>query len=199
MLVKMSEDFAEKAQLSLSSIMVVLKEVFAKYEQPGTLEDLQKVSGGPVMMPIVQFEPHRIHLKNNSIKNTHCEARFVVYSKRPDETIPAEKEGDAPTIKKAPPCARFIHAERCISSREEMFKKVPGPVLNASFDHDGECTLEQLLVTLGAIPADKVSFFYTPCTCEGVITHSLAVVHEFLKEDEVEAVFTTYFSINVSK
>lgn len=177
------EDLAQETSVCLSSIMVVLRELFLKYEQPTKLEDAQKVSTGQVIMPIVVFEPRRLRLKNNSIKNTFCHARFSVYSKRPGES----KE-----------CLRYVLPERC-GEREAVLKKIPPSIRDAHFDEDGELSLERLLCTLDGIKADKVTYFYSPCTCEGAITHALAAVHEFHADEDVTCVMTSYFSISVSK
>jgi hypothetical protein len=210
--IKLSEEMPEEANVSLSSIIVVLKELFDKYTQATTIADAEKVSDGPspVILPIVAFKPRRIKLKNNGIKNTFCEARLVAYSRAMTEeeyrTAREQeiKEGGKPKDElpisfRELPCARFIHEYRCCEDLNELFKQVPVAVRHAYFDEDDEHTVERVLAALGGVKSDKVSYFYNPCTCEGVITHSLAVIHEFGSIDNPWLIVTSYFSINVSK
>lgn len=197
MLIKLDPSLPESTNISLTAAFVVLKEVFGKYEQLATLKQAEEVSKGPVVMPIVAFAPRRVKLKNNGIKNTFCEARFAVYSKRPDETIPPKEEGEKPTIKTFE-CLRYIHGHRT-GERETTLKSMPAPVRDAHFDEDGILTIGNLVDQLGGVPADKISFFYNPVTCEGVVTHCVAVVHEFGPTEDPQVVITSYLSINISK
>lgn len=180
---KIMSGFAEEANIGITAIAVVLNEVFKKYEQPVSLEEVEKISPGQLILPIMAYEHRRIHLKTKAIKNTFCEARFIAYSKQPD-------------AKQA--CSRFIFAEKCVT-REAAIDAMAVPIRDAHFDKEGEETIVDLISRLGGIKSDKVSYFYCPVTCEGVITHAIAVVHEFGPEGDPFCVATAYFSISVGK
>lgn len=181
--IKIMDGFPEEANRSIAAIAVILNEVFEKYTQPSILEEVESITPGQIVLPIMTYDRKRIHLKTTAIKNTFCEARFVVYSKQPDGPQP---------------CSRFVFAEKC-TDQEAMLKEMVASIRDAHFDKEGEHTLADLIITLGGIASDKASYFYNALTCEGVITHSIAVVHEFGKEGDPFCIATVYFSISVGK
>lgn len=176
-------DFKEVANVGISEIAVILNDLFGKYEQINTLEEAEKVCQGQVVMPIMAFGPLQIHLKTKAIKNTYLVGRFSVYSKQPEN----QKE-----------CLRFILKERCVS-REEVLEKILPAVRDASFEKDGDETIADIITKLGTIKSDKVSYFYNPVTCEGLVSHCIAVIHEFGEADKPYCVATAYFKIDVNK
>lgn len=176
-------DFNEVANVGIAEIAVVLNNLFGKYEQVDTLEEVEKVCQGPVIMPIMAFGPLLIHLKTKAIKNTHLVGRFSVYSKKPEE----EKE-----------CLRFILKERCIS-KEEMLENILPAVRDATFVKDGDETLADFLIKVGSIKSDNVSYFHNTVTCEGLVSHCIAVIHEYGEKNNPFCTATAYFRIDVNK
>lgn len=175
--------FPEAANISITTIAVVLNELFGKYTQFNSLEETEEVSTGQLTLPLLAFEQVRLYLKSTSIKNTYLVGRLSVYSKQPED----EK-----------PCNRFILEHRC-KSLEEILKLIPAPIKDATFIKDGDITLMDILLKLSGIPGDKISYFYSLNNCEGVNTHCLAVVHEFGKENDPLCVVTSYFKVDVTK
>lgn len=169
--------------MGIAEIAVILNNLFGKYEQVDTLEEVEKVCQGPVIMPIMAFGPLQIHLKTKAIRNTSLVGRFSVFSKKPED-------------KKK--CLRFILKERYIS-REEVLEKILPAVRDATFVKDGDETLGDVLTKLGSIKADKVSYFYNPIACEGLVSHCIAVIHEFGEENNPYCVATTYLKVDVNK
>ncbi len=171
------------ANLAISAMAVLLNELFGGYEQPISLEDAEKVSTGQVILPIVAYGPKAIQLKTTAIKNTFCNARLAVYSKQPDN------------LKQ---CLRFINKEREIT-KQQLIDNIPTSVREAHFDFEGIYALINVLSSLEGIKSDRVSFFYNPCPGEGIVTHCVAVIHEFGEEGNPFCVATTYFSIEIGK
>jgi hypothetical protein len=183
MKIKIQEGFPEMANLGISTIAVVLNELFGKYDQYTEPEEAEKVSTGLISMPIVAYEPRRINLKTTAIKNTHLDARFAVYSKKEEET----KE-----------CLRFILKKRHIT-KEEFLKQLPAMIQQGALDTEGQYQFIDFIHKLSGIPADNIQYFYNPVTCEGYVMHCMAIIHEFGKEDNVYCTATTYMSIQVNK
>ena len=175
--------FQEVAYVGISEIAVILNDLFGGYEQVTALEEAQEVCQGQVVMPIMAFGPLQILLRTKAIKNTNLIGRFSVYSKKPEDT----KE-----------CLRFILKERYVS-REEMLLDMLPAVRDAVFTKDSDETLGDLLTKIGSIKSDKVSYFYNPVTCEGFVSHCMAVIHEFGEEGSPYCVCTSYFKVDVSK
>lgn len=179
--------FPAAANIGLTSIAIVLNDLFKKYEQPTSLLDACKVSKGFFVLPFLVFQEKRIHLKGTSSKKvTKCSARLIAYSKKPDINDKAEDE-----------CLRFIHANRCYD-KEEIFKQIPNQIREAHFDEDGEATITRLLDALGGIKADKVSYYYSACVCDGAASYRIAVVHDF-GTDKPYCTVTSYIVINGEK
>ncbi|BAW19280.1 hypothetical protein [Ralstonia phage RP31] len=179
--IKIDPAFPEVANIGLTSIAVVLNDLFKKYEQTSSLEDAIAVSHGLFALPFLKYQEKRIHLKGSSSKKvTYCSARLVAYSKKPDD----ERE-----------CLRFLHAHRCVE-KEEVLKQIPALVREAHFDADGEITFHQLLDTLSGIKADKINYHYSSCTCEGSTSYRIGVVHEFGPEGNPYCTVTCYFVID---
>lgn len=181
--IKILSDFTESANVGIAEIAVILNNLFGKYEQVDTLEEVEKVCQGPVIMPIMAFGPLQILLRTKAIKNTNLVGRFAVYSKKPED----QKE-----------CLRFILKERYVP-REEMLLDMLPAVRDATFKHDSDETIGDVLTKIGSIKSDKVSYYYNPFTCEGFVSHCMAVIHEFGEEDNPHCVCTSYFKVDVSK
>lgn len=181
--IKIEEGFPEVANLGISTIAVVLNDLFKEYGQSDEPKDAVKVSTGLVSMPIVAYLPSRLNLKTTAIKNTHLDGRFSVYSKQEDD---------------ARPCGRFILEKRHIT-KEEFLKQIPKMVLEASFNHEPDFHLVDLIQKLDGIYADQTNFFYNLVTCEGYVMHCMAIIHEYGKKDNPYCVGTTYLSIQVNK
>lgn len=169
--------------MGIAEIAVILNNLFGKYEQVDALEEVEKVCQGPVVMPIMAFGPLQILLRTKAIKNTNLIGRFSVYSKKPEE----QKE-----------CLRFILKERYIP-REEMLLDMLPAVRDATFNQDSDETLGDVLTKIGSIKSDKVSYFYNAVTCEGVVSHCMAVIHEFGEKDNPHCVATVYLRVDVNK
>lgn len=181
--IKILSDFTESANVGIAEIAVILNNLFGKYEQVDTLEEVEKVCQGPVIMPIMAFGPLQILLRTKAIKNTNLVGRFTVYSKKPED----QKE-----------CLRFILKERYVP-REEMLLDMLPAVRDATFKHDSDETIGDVLTKIGSIKSDKVSYYYNPFTCEGFVSHCMAVIHEFGEEGSPYCVATTYFRVDINK
>lgn len=175
--------FAEEANVGIAEIAVILNKLFKKYEQLGSLEEVATLSTGQVVMPILAFEPIPLYLKSNAIRNPHLHGRFAVYSKLPEDSKP---------------CTRFILANR-YKTQEAIIKELPVAIRDATFVKDGEEAIVDILLMLGAVKADKVSYFYSLTNCEGTNNHSFAVIHEYGKEGDPFCVATSYFSVEINK
>lgn len=183
MIIKLDPAFPEVANVGLTSIAVVLNDLFKKYEQTSSLEDACAVSNGLFAMPFLKYQEKRLQLKTTSVKKmARCSARLIAYSKKPDV------EGE---------CLRLIHANRC-HEKEEALKQIPAPVREAHFDSEGDVTISQLLDTLGGIVADKVSYYYGVCACDGLTSYRIAVVHEY-GSGEPYCTVTSYIVIDTGE
>ena len=181
--IKILSDFPESANVGIAEIAVILNDLFGGYEQVTALEEAQEVCQGQVVMPIMAFGPLQVLLRTKAIKNTNLIGRFSVYSKKPED----QKE-----------CLRFILKERYIP-REEMLLAMLPAVRDATFKQDSDETLGDVLTKLGSIKSDKVSYFYNPVTCEGFVSHCMAVIHEFGEEGPPYCVVTAFFKVDVNK
>lgn len=176
----MAEDLADIANVGITAMAVLLKDLFKGYEQLTPLDVAASVSTGQVVLPIMAFSPLEIKLKTKIPKAVKCHTRLVVYSKNPKEPEP---------------CSRFVHEHVC-TDRTKFLEEVPNAVLEANIND--EYTLLDLVTTLSAVVSDKVSFFYNTSTCEGIITYQIMVVHEFGK-DNPYCISTAYLYIEVTK
>jgi hypothetical protein len=183
MKIKIKEGLPEMANVGISSMAVVLKDVFLVYGQFHDIEDAEKVSDGQVIMPIVAYEKKRINLKTTPVRNTFCNARFAVFSKDP---------------KSPRTCARFIWKKRHID-KQTLIDQMPTSLREGTLDNDGMLPLINLLSILENIESDRVAFFYVPMPAEGYVTHCIAVIHEFGPEEDPYAVATAYLSVEMNK
>jgi hypothetical protein len=184
MIIKISEGVAGPVSACIAEMAVILNNVFHSYDQSTELEVAEKVSSGPIVMPLMVFKKVPLYLNTTkNAKETTCGARLAVYSKQPES-----KE----------PCLRFI-LEKSYLLKEEMLKRVVGSVKNATFDKEQESTLADFIAILGSLKSDKVSYFYSPVSMENVIQHCMAVIHEFGQEDNPFCVATAYFTILTEK
>jgi hypothetical protein len=181
--IKIKEGLPEMANVGISSMAVVLKDVFIVYDQFHDIEDAEKVSDGQVIMPIVAYEKKRINLKTTSIRNTFCNARLSVLSKDPASTRP---------------CARFVWKKHHID-KQKLIDEMPISLREGTLDKEGMMPLINLLSILENIPSDRVAFFYSPMPGEGYVTHCIAVIHEFGPEDDPYAIATAYLSVEINK
>lgn len=183
--IKILEGFAQIANLAINSIAHVLYDLFGSYTQFDTLDVVETVSKGQVVLPILAYGPKPIYLKSTAIRNTVCKARFAVYSKMP------EKEEQ---------CSRFLHKERHLT-KEAFLEALPTSLREASFTFDeGENrTFIDFLSIISNIKSDRVAFFYDPEPGEGYITNCIGVIHEFGEEHNPYCVATAYFSVEIGK
>lgn len=171
------------ANIGISTLAVVLQDLFGKGDQFDEIEQAEKCSTGQVIMPIMAYEPHRIYLKSKAIKNTFLNARYAVYSKQPNE---------------AKQCLRFIREDRHIT-KEEFAKMLPAPMRDATFEKEGEDTVLDFIFRLAGTQSDRVKFFYNVADGTGYNIHCMAVTHEFGEEDNPYCTATVYMSIEVGK
>lgn len=183
MIIKLDPSLSEAEQVCISTVPVLLQQVMGVYEQVTEFAETELVSLGLTVLPIVAYGPHRFSLKSKTIRNPIIHARFAVYSKKPEE----ERQ-----------CGRFVNDEST-GTLEEVLEKMPVPIREGYFDLDGESTLAVLLSALSGVKADRVKFMYSPVTCEGVISHCVAVVYEFGPDKNPNTVVTAYFNIIVGK
>ena len=177
------EGFTEIASLAVSNIPNILQSLFGGYIQETTLEDLMKAQHGQVLLPAVQFIPKRIELKTKAIKNTFCNALYTTYSKYPE----AKTE-----------CSRFILKNKELT-KEAFVEKLPPLIGGALFDIENDHTFLDFINLLEGIPADRIAYWYNPTQCEGYVSHGIAIIYEFGKEENPYCVSTVYFTIQVTK
>jgi hypothetical protein len=183
MQIKLQEGLAEIASLAISSIAILLHELFGSHVQVSSLEAAEKVSTGPVILPILACGPKAIKLKTTAIKNTFCNGRLAVYSKQLNDV----KE-----------CCRFVHKERHLT-KEKFIAELPVALREATFAVEDSRTLLDFIIIIANIPSDRVAFFYDPEPCEGTVTHCIGIIHEFGEETKPYCVATTYLSIEINK
>ena len=156
-----------------------LKGIFKNFQQPGTLAESESVNNGPIILPLMIFAPVFTALKSKANRPTICEARLIVYSKSFGD--PRE-------------CNRFIHAHRTVT-KDEVLELIPASVRDAIITTDEtERTLEDIIATLSSLSANKVSYHYSTSVCEATVTHTVSIIHDYIKDDETYCVFTTYIT-----
>lgn len=177
--IKLDKDFPKEANKAITAIAVTLKEVFKSYEQE---KSEAMGDSAPMQLPIVRFKPKKIFMAKAKREST-ISCRLIAYARKPkDERA----------------CLRSVHAH-CCRDKETVLKEILPAVRDAAFDEAGEHTVLDLLSTLSGIKADRIAYYYSPCTCEGTTTHSMAVVHEFGPEGIPYCVITSFFSIKTEK
>lgn len=180
--IKIDPDCPVAVNIGVTSIAVVLNDLFKGYEQSSTLEDEASVSQGVLVMPLLKYKPRTLNFKGNGTKMACCTARLIVYSKESDTTRD---------------CLRMIHPHRC-HDKVKVLKEIPSNVREASFDEDGEITFSQLLDTLSCIDGDKINYHYNVYTGEGATMYRVGVVYEFTSTDHPCCIATAYFAIDVN-
>jgi hypothetical protein len=183
MKIKIKEGLAEMANIGISTLAVVLQDLFGKGDQFADVEDAEKNQADLVIMPIMAYEPHRIYLKSKAIKNTFLNARYSVYSKQPEDKRQ---------------CGRFIREDRHIS-KEEFVQQLPQSIRDATFEKEGEDTVLDFILRLASAQSDRVKFFYNLANGVGYDIHCMAVTHEYGEEGNPYLVSTVYMSVEVGK